>query len=226
MNYKSKIEKAKQLRDSVEAFLKELTSQDEHLEIASKHVNTAINYFGANVATVFFRAYSIRIKVSGKTMLQMYYSQLQSESIPCRYENDDSHTTHSRTFISVDALYAQKALQSIILTVQNSRSGRQDINAASRPIPAEVESAMVRQKAPESELPQMPDVTLSSKAAPVSAAPQKPVAESLLVTHEPEIPTVSFDLQEEKVEPNDMTPLEVHSVLTGKVIKMLARIFV
>ena len=149
---------------------------------------------------------------SVKTMLQMYYSRLQSESIPCRYENDDSHTTYGRTFIGVDALYAQKALQLIILTVQNSKSGRQDIHAASRPIPAEVES----------ELPQMPDVTLSSKAAPVSAAPQKTVAESLHVTHEPEIPTVSFDLQEEKVEPNDITPLEVHSVLTGKVIKMLA----
>ena len=152
------------------------------------------------VATVFFRADSIRIKVSGKTMLQMYYSRLQSESIPCRYENDDSHTTYGRTFIGVDALYAQKALQLIILTVQNSKSGRQDLNAASRPIPAEVES----------ELPQMPDVTLSSKAAPVSATPQKLVAESLHGTHEPEIPTVSFDLQEGKVEPNDITPLEVH----------------
>ena len=91
MDYKSKIEMAKQLRNSVDAF-KELASQDEHLEIASKHVNTAINYYGANVAAVFYRADSIRIKVSGKAMLQMYYAQLQSESIPCRYEYDDSHT--------------------------------------------------------------------------------------------------------------------------------------
>ena len=49
MDYKSKIEMAKQLRDSVDVFLKELASQDEHLEIASKHVNTVINYYGANV---------------------------------------------------------------------------------------------------------------------------------------------------------------------------------
>ena len=141
MDYKSKIEMAKQLRDSVDAFLKELASQDEHLEIASKHVNTAINYYGANVAAVFYRADSIRIKVSGKAMLQMYYAQLQSESIPCRYEYDDSHPTYGRTFIGVDAPYAQKALQSIILTVQNSKSGKQEIRTTPRSIPAETVSS-------------------------------------------------------------------------------------
>ena len=170
MDYKSKIEMARQLRDSVDTFLKGLTDQDKHLEIVSKHVNTAINYYGANVAAVFFRADSIRIKVSGKAMLQMYYSQLQSESIPCRYEYDDSHTMHGHTFIGVDAPYAQQALQSIILIVQNSKSGRQGINAVPRPIPAEVESATIQTAELVSESPKMPDIIPPSQTASVSRA--------------------------------------------------------
>ena len=221
MEYKSKIEMAKQLRDSVDAFLKELARQDEYLEIASKHVNTVVNYYGANVMAVFFRTDSIRIKVSGKAMMQMYYAQLQSESIPCRYEYDDSHTTYGRTFIGIDAPYAQKALQSIILTVQNSKSGKQAISTAARSVPAEAVSAMPRPAEPVSELPQKPDVATRPELSPVTIAPQESAKEVSQVTHEPEAPTTSFDFKKEEATDNNVTPREVHSVLTGKVIKML-----
>lgn len=221
MDYKSKIEMAKQLRDSVDAFLKELASQDAHLEIASKHVNTAINYYGANVAAVFFRADSIRIKVSGKAMLQMYYAQLQSESIPCRYEYDDSHTTYGRTFIGVDAPYAQKALQSIILTVQNSKSGKQEIRTSERSIPADTVSAVVQPVELKPEPPKTPEVTIHPEITPVTVAPQESAKEVSQVTHGPEAPAASFDFKKEEATANDVTPREVHSVLTGKVIKML-----
>ena len=62
MDYKSKIEKTRQLRASVDAFLRKLAGQDEHLEIASNNIDTAIHYFGVNIAKVFFYADSIRIK--------------------------------------------------------------------------------------------------------------------------------------------------------------------
>lgn len=221
MEYKSKIEMEKQLRDSVDAFLKELARQDEYLEIASKHVNTVVNYYGANVMAVFFRTDSIRIKVSGKAMMQMYYAQLQSESIPCRYEYDDSHTTYGRTFIGIDAPYAQKALQSIILTVQNSKSGKQAISTAARSVPAEAVSAMPRPAEPVSELPQKPDVATRPELSPVTIASQESATEVSLVTHEPEAPATSFDFKKEEATDNNVTPREVHSVLTGKVIKML-----
>lgn len=221
MENKSKIEMAKQLRDSVDAFLKELARQDEYLEIASKHVNTIVNYYGANVMAVFFRTDSIRIKVSGKAMMQMYYAQLQSESIPCRYEYDDSHTTYGRTFIGIDAPYAQKALQSIILTVQNSKSGKQAISTAARSVPAEAVSAMPRPAEPVSELPKKPDVATRPELSPVTIAPQESATEVSRVTHEPEAPATSFDFKKEEATVNNVTPREVHSVLTGKVIKML-----
>lgn len=221
MEYKSKIAMAKQLRDSVDAFLKELARQDEYLEIASKHVNTVVNYYGANVMAVFFRTDSIRIKVSGKAMMQMYYAQLQSESIPCRYEYDDSHTTYGRTFIGIDAPYAQKALQSIILTVQNSKSGKQAISTAARSVPAEAVSAMPRPAEPVSELPQKPDVATRPELSTVTIAPQESATEVSQVTHEPEAPATSFDFKKEEATVNNVTPREVHSVLTGKVIKML-----
>lgn len=221
MEYKSKIEMAKQLRDSVDAFLKELARQDECLEIDSKHVNTVVNYYGANVMAVFFRTDSIRIKVSGKAMMQMYYAQLQSESIPCRYEYDDAHTTYGRTFIGIDAPYAQKALQSIILTVQNSKSGKQAISTAACSVPAEAVSAMPRPAEPVSELPQKPDVPTRPELSTVTIAPQEPATEVSQVTHEPEAPATSFDFKKEEATVNNVTPREVHSVLTGKVIKML-----
>lgn len=221
MDYKSKIEMAKQLRDSVDAFLKELASQDEHLEIASKHVNTVINYYGANVAAVFFRADSIRIKVSGIAMLQMYYAQLQSESIPCRYEYDDSHTTYGRTFIGVDAPYAQKALQSIILTVQNSKSGKQKISTAARSIPTETVPATALSAEPVSEPQKMPDEATRPELSPVMVAPQESATKVSQVTQESEALAVSIDNMIEQTKVNDVIPLEVHSALTGKVIKML-----
>ena len=43
MDYKSKIEKTRQLRASVDAFLRKLAGQDEHLEIASNNIDTAIH---------------------------------------------------------------------------------------------------------------------------------------------------------------------------------------
>lgn len=221
MDYKSRIEMAKQLRDSVDAFLKELASQDEHLEIASKHVNIVISYYGANVAAVFFRADSIRIKVSGKAMLQTCYTQLQGKSIPCRYEYDDSHITHGHTFLGVDAPYAQQALQSIILTVQNSKSSGQDMNTLSYPIPAERETATVQTAEHVSELPKTPDIAPLPKSAPVTVASQELTEEVPQGTHEPETPDVSIDLQEEKVATNDITQSEMQSVLAGKVIRML-----
>lgn len=221
MDYKLKIEMAKQLRDSVDAFLKELASQDEHLEIVSKHVNTVINYYGANVAAVFFRADSIRIKVSGKAMLQMYYAQLQSESIPCRYEYDDSHTTYGRTFIGVDAPYAQKALQSIILTVQNSKSGKQEINTAVRSVSVETVPAMALPAEPVSEPQKMPDEATRSELSPVMVAPQESATKVSQVTQESEVLAVSIDNMIEQTTVNDVIPLEVHSALTGKVMKML-----
>lgn len=206
MDYKSKIEMARQLQDSIDIFLQELASQDEHLEIASKHVNTAISYYGVNVATVFFRADSIRIKVSSKAMLQMYYEQLQSESIPCRYEYDNSHTVYGCMLIGVDAQYARAALQSILRIVQNGKPDKQDMDTVSRSISTEVKSTIARPAEPVSESSRMPDVTISQKMTPLTAAPQEPA--------------VSIDLQNEQMTENDMTPLEVHSVLTGKVIKM------
>ena len=191
MDYKSKTEMAKQLRDSVDTFLEELASQDEHLEIVSKRVNTAINYYGTMVAAVFFHADSIRIKVSGRAMLQMYYAQLQSESIPCSYEYDDSHTTYGRMFIGINAPYAQKALKSIILTVQNSKSSKQANKTA-----GEVVSDIVRSEESVSESTKTSDATIHPELSSVMVASKQAAA-------------------------NEATPLEVHSVLTGKVIKML-----
>jgi len=207
MDYQSKIEMARQLRDSVDTFLQELASQDEHLEITSKHVNTAINYYGVNVATVFFRADSIRIKVSGRAMLQLYYEQLQSESIPCRYEYDDSHTTYGRMFIGVDAQYAHAALQSILRIVQSSKPCKQDMDTESRSISTEVEPTIARLAEPASESSITSDVKIPPNLIHLTAAPQEPAASSI-------------DLQNEQVAENDVTPLKVHSVLTGKVIKM------
>lgn len=221
MDYKSKIEMARHLRDLVDTFLKELAEHDEHLEITSKHVNTAINYYGANVAAVFFRADSIRIKASGKAMLQIYYTQLQSESIPCCYEYDDSHTTYGRIFIGVEAPYAQKALQSIILTVQNSKPGKQDIRTASRSIPSEAVSAMAQPVGPVSELPKVPDIAPPSELSHVAVAPQESEAEVSPSNYESEVPAVSIDPPNERATAIHVIPLEVHSTLTGKVVKML-----
>lgn len=53
MDYKSKIEKTRQLRASVDAFLRKLAGQDEHLEIASNNIDTAIHSFGVNIAKVY-----------------------------------------------------------------------------------------------------------------------------------------------------------------------------
>ncbi|MBP3646449.1 MAG: hypothetical protein J6K55_08485 [Clostridia bacterium] len=221
MDYKSKNEIARQLRDSVDTFLKKLASQDKHLEIVSRHINIAINYYDASVAVVFFRADSIRIKVSSKAMLQRFYAQLLNETIPCRYEYDDAHSIYGRTFIGVDAPYAQKALQSIILTVQNSKADKQDMNTAPRPVPVETESAMARPEESVSKSTRTPDVIIQPELSPVMVVLQESAAEVSQGTHEHAVPGISIDMQNEQETANDVALLEVHSVLTGKIIKML-----
>lgn len=195
MDYKSKIEKTRQLRASVDAFLRKLAGQGEHLEIASNNIDTAIHSFGVNIAKVFFYADSIRIKGSDSKMLQMYYAQLQRESIPCRYEYE-----YGGMYLGIEATYAQKALQSIILNVQNSKAGKQEKKTTACSMPAETVSAIAQPAVPVSELP------------PVTFAPQGPASETK---------AEAFDLQKEQASAMNAAPLKVHSALTGKVIKML-----
>lgn len=165
------------------------------------------------------RAYEYEITENGENNPNL--ETIGGRLLPCRYEYDDSHTTYGRMFIGVDAPYAQKALQSIILTVQNSKSGKQEIRTTSRSIPVEAVSVVVQPTEPVSESPKTPDVSTRPELSPVAVAPQEPIAEGSQAIHEPEASAVSLDYQEEQAVTNDVTPLEVHSVLTGKVFKML-----
>ena len=126
-------------------------------------------------------------------MLQLYYEQLQSESIPCRYEYDDSHTTYGRMFIGVDAQYAHAALQSILRIVQSSKPCKQDMDTESRSISTEVEPTIARLAEPASESSITSDVKIPPNLIHLTAAPQEPAASSI-------------DLQNEQVAENDVTP--------------------
>ena len=151
----------------------------------------------------------------------MLYAQLLSESIPCRYEHDDSHTTYGRMFISVDVPFAQKALQSIILTVQNSKADKQDMNTGSPVTSTEAKSVMVQPVEHVSESTKTPDSTIHPELSHMAATAQEPAVEVFQVKHESEEPAVSTDPRYEQAAEIDVVPLEVHSALTGKITKML-----
>ena len=222
MDYGTKMERAKQVRETINAFLHELARQDGRLEILPKHVNTIIRYCGANIATVFFRTDSIRINAPGKSMLQMIYAELQSASINCRLEYDDARHTLNRTFIGVDAEDAQVALKTIISMMDNGEPSKSRANAAIRPEQTRREPEPIKP----AERVVAPIRELEIKAEPElihrEEEPEDKYTQVVPPVIEQEYPVpVVNDPQEDREPEVVVAPVEVHSVLTGKTVKML-----
>ena len=218
MDYSTKVERAKQLRDTINAFLNELARQDNRLEILPKHVNTGIRYCGASIATVFFRTDSIRINAQGKSMLQMIYAELQGANIVCRLEYDDARHTLNRTFIGVDAQDAQAALKVIISMLQDGEPSKSPSNTAPRPEKAKAEPVVIQPEEPVAAQLQEPEFELIHR----EVAPKEIITEDVLPEAEQEAAVEKEHETQEEQEPTVIvSPVEVHSVLTGKTVKML-----
>ena len=222
MDYKTKTERAKTLRDTINGFLNEMARQDERLEILPKHVNTGIRYCGASIATVFFRRDSIRINAQGKSMLQMIYAELQGANIDCRLEYDDARHTLNRTFIGVDEQDAQEALRVVISMLQDSEPSQSLSNTAPRPEKTKVEPILIQPEKPVAVRVQEPEITPKQELIHREEEPK----ENITAVELPEatLENTIEEIPEQHVEQEPtviVSPVEVHSVLTGKTVKML-----
>ena len=222
MDYSTKMERAKQVRETINAFLNELARQDGRLEILPKHVNTIIRYCGANIATVFFRTDSIRINAPGKSMLQMIYAELQGASINCRLEYDDGRHSLNRTFIGVDAQDAQAALKTIISMMDNGEPSQSSSNAVIRSDQTQRESEPIKPVEHVVAPMREPEIKTEPELIRRKEEPEEKQTEVVLPVNEQVNPVPEESGPQEDQEPEVVVaPVEVHSVLTGKTVKML-----